>query len=114
MKLILDFLNQYGISLIHTIFVAILSYISLEIKKIYKHHITNKTKKEVIIFVCHAINELYPNESGENKLNLAITNAKQILTEKGITISDLELRMYIAGTVHLIKNQLVIHKNIDN
>ncbi len=110
MKIILDFINEYGISLIHTVAVGILSYISLEIKKIYKNHITNKIKKEVTTFVCHAINELYPNESGENKLNLAITNAKQILTEKNITISDLELRMYIAGTVSIIKNQL----NIDN
>ena len=62
MKIILDFINEYGISLIHTVAVGILSYISLEIKKIYKNHITNKIKKEVTTFVCHAINELYPIE----------------------------------------------------
>ena len=54
--------------------------------------------------VCKAINQLYPNESGTNKLNLAISNAKEILLEKGIKISDLELRMMIEYSVGCFKN----------
>ena len=103
MKSIISFINEYGLSLIHSIAAIIISYISLQVKKILEKHTNDKTKKEVINMVCKAINQLYPNECGQNKLNLAITNAKQILAEKGIDISDLELRMYIESAVCNIK-----------
>ena len=114
MKYLLDFFNQFGISIIHSIAIMIISYISLEIKKIYKKYNDIKIKKEVITEVCQAIDKLYPNTNSTDKLNLAITNAKQILNEKGIIISDLELRMYIESNVSCLKNELIIKKNIDN
>ena len=113
MKYFNEFMNQYGIATIHTIVGLIISYVSFEIKKIYKKYTTDKTKKEVIKMVCWAINQLYPQESGTDKLNMAISNAKEILSEKGITISDLELRMYIEYSLHYFKN-VINSKNIDN
>ena len=95
MKYIIDFLNTYGTSIIHSISIAIISYVSLEIKKIYKNHTEDKIKKEVIKMVCSTIDQIYPNLNNENKLNKIITNSKQILKEKGILINDLELRIYI-------------------
>ncbi len=95
MKYFMDFLNQYGASFIHSIAVLFLSFMSFEIKKIYKKYIYDKTKKDVVKMVCHMINRLYPNINEEDKLNKVISNSKQILSEKGIDISDLELRMYI-------------------
>lgn len=103
MKYITEFMNQYGVSLIHSVAVAILSYASIEIKKIYKKYTDDKTKKDVIKMVCHAVNQLYPNLTGEEKLDKAIQNSSQILKEKGIIISDLELRMYIEYTVNYFK-----------
>ncbi len=104
MKYFISFINEYGLSLIHSIMAIIVSYITVQVKKILEKHTNDKTKKEVVSMVCQAINQLYPNECGQNKLNLAITNAKEILAEKGINISDLELRMYIESTVCNIKN----------
>ena len=104
MKILSEFMNQYGITLMHSIAIGIISYVSFAIKKIYKKFIDDKTKKEVISMVCKAINQLYPSESGTNKLNLAISNAKEILLEKGIKISDLELRMMIEYSVGCFKN----------
>ena len=95
MKYFMEFLNQYGASFIHSIAVLILSCVSFEIKKIYKKNIYDKTKKDVVKMVYHMINKLYPNINEEDKLNKVISNSKQILSEKGINISDLELRMYI-------------------
>ena len=103
MKYITEFMNQYGISLVHSIAVAIISYVSIEIKKVYKKYINDKTKIEVIKTVSQAINQMYPNTSGEEKLNKVITNSEEILKEKGIIISDLELRMYIESTVNSFK-----------
>lgn len=103
MKYVTDFMNQYGVSIIHSIAALIISYVSLEIKKIYKKHINDKTKKDIIKTVCQAINQLYPNLSGEEKLNKVIINSELILKEKGIIISDLELRIYIESTVNTFK-----------
>ena len=103
MKLFSEFINQYGPTLVHSILAMVISYISFEIKKIYQKHNNDLTKKEVINMVCKAINQLYPNETNETKLNQAITNSKEILSEKGIEISDLELRMYIEYTIGCFK-----------
>lgn len=99
-----DFLNQYGPSFIHSIIALFFSYITLEIKSIYQNHVNDKTKKEVVTMVCKAIEKLYPNYTGEQKLNAAIQNSITILNEKGIKISDLELRMYIESTIKEFEN----------
>ena len=99
MKYFMEFMNQYGVSMIHSIALAIISYVSFEVKRLYKKYIHDKTKKDVVKMVCQAINQLYPNLTGEEKLNKTITNCKQILKQKGISINDLELRMYIECSV---------------
>ena len=100
MKILNQFINQYELSIIHSIFLALVSYISLTIKRVYHRYTEDKIKKEVVRMVCKAINQLYPNDCGEIKLNYAINNTREILKEKGINISDLELRMYIEATVN--------------
>ena len=110
MKYIISFFNQYSLSLIHSITAITISYISIKFKNILLKHSNNKIKNEVITMVCRAINQLYPNESGTNKLNLAINNIQEILKEKNITVSNLELRMYIEGNVSLINNELITKK----
>lgn len=103
MKFISEFISQYGFAIIHSVFLSIVSYVSFSIKKILKKHVDDKTKKEIIVTVCVAINKLYPNLNNDEKFNKIIFNCEQILKEKGIIISDLELRMYIVahGCDHL-------------
>ena len=103
-----ELLNNYGISFLHTILVTILSYTSLEIKKIYQSHIHEKIKKEVIIMVYHAIEEFNPNLSYEQKLNKMIINSEQILNEKNIKMTPLELKIYILSTIHIMKGDEVV------
>lgn len=110
MKFFSEFINQYGLSIIHSVMVAILSYVSLAIKKIYGKYNDERIKKDVVKMVCQAVDQMYPSMNGDDKLNEAINNTKQILCEKGINISDLELRMYIESTVRCVKNELLLKK----
>ena len=110
MKYFSEFVNQYGLSIIHSVMVAIFSYVSLEIKKIYNKYTDERIKKDVVKMVCQAVDQLYPNMNGNDKLNEAINNTKQILSEKGINISDLELHMYIESTVACVKSELLLKK----
>ena len=106
MKYILEFLHQYGISILHSVTAVIISYVSLEIKHLYKVHSTDRIKKEVTISVCQAIHKLYPTLSFDEKLNKALFNIEQILKEKGIIINDLELKMYILSNLYYEKELL--------
>lgn len=103
MQFFIDFINQYGQTLLYTILMAIISYVGLKVKKLSEEYIKDKTKKEVIKTVCEAVNQLYENLTGEEKLSKTIENSKQILNDKGIEINDLELRMYIESIVGCFK-----------
>lgn len=103
MRYFIDFMNQYGVSMIHSIAIAIISYVSFEVKRIYKKYINDNTKKDVVKMVCQAVNQVYPNLSGKEKLDQTMINSKEILLEKGISISDLELRMYIESSIDCFK-----------
>ncbi len=89
-------LVQYGMMILHSVVLLIMSYVSLCIKNIYQRYHLDRVKKEVVKMVCCGITQFYPNVCGSQKLNLIIDNCQQILKEKGILISDLELRMYIS------------------
>lgn len=104
MKYFMEFMNQYGVSMIHSAALAIISYVSLEIKKVHKNYINDKTKKEIVSTVCRAVNHLYPNLSDEEKLNKVLINVEQILKDKCIVVNDLELRMYIESSVSSFKD----------
>ena len=109
-NILIEFYKDYGIEIIHSIVMGVFSYIALDIKKIYKSHIQDKTKKEVIDKVCIYVDELYPNLNGEDKLKKVMSNAKEMLKEKKITISDLELQILLHNSIHIINNNLEVRE----
>lgn len=108
-NILIEFTKDYGLTIIHSIVMGVFSYIALDIKKVYKSHMQDKTKKEVVDKVCNYVNEIYPNSTGEDKLSIALTSTKEILKEKGITISDLELKVLLHNSIHIIKNELEVN-----
>ena len=82
-----------------TILTAIAGYIGLKIKAHFEKKEIDKTTKNVIKTVVRAVEQMYKDLHGEDKLNKAIESASEILMEKGISISSLELRMLIEDTV---------------
>jgi hypothetical protein len=107
MDLLQDFISCYGTTIIYTILTAIASYIGVKVKSIYEKYINDKTKKSVVETVCKAVNQMYDELNGEEKLNKAIENITQVLNEKDISISDIEIRMLIESTVYNFKTSLV-------
>ena len=95
-----DFFNQYGATILYIILMAIISYIGLIVKKIIKKNYEDKVKKEVVQVVVVAIEQLYSELSGEEKLKKAIENATEMLEVRNIFINDLELRMIIESSVN--------------
>ena len=108
MNILIDFTKEYGLDIVHTIVMGIFSYIAWDIKKVHKKNVQDKTKKEVVKMVCNYVNEIYPNSSISEKLNEASSGTMEILKEKGIVISDLELKVLLHNSIYEMNNKLEV------
>lgn len=86
-------------TILYTLLTAFAGYIGLWIKNLYTKHINDKTKEDVVRTCVKAVEQLYKNLHGEEKYNKVVESASEMLAVKGITISELEIKMLIEATV---------------
>ena len=101
------FWEQYGnqmidifLGLLGTALTGLFTYIGVIIKNYYTKYVNDKTKKDVINTVVQAVEQIYKDLHGEEKLKKALEGASEMLTEKGITVSEIELRYLIESSVN--------------
>ena len=99
MELLKNFISENGVEILGAIITAIAGYIGVVLKNLYTKYINDKTKQSVVKTCVQAIEQLYKDLHGEEKLNKVIESATDMLAEKGISITDLELRMLIESAV---------------
>lgn len=83
-----------------TALTGLFTYIGIVIKNAYTKYVNDKTKKDVVATVVQAVEQIYKDLHGEEKLNKAIEGASDMLAEKGITVSEIELRFLIESSVN--------------
>ena len=98
-----QFIAEYGVTILYTVITAVAGYIGIAIKNIYQNYVNDKTKEKVVKTVVKAVKQLYSDLNGEEKLSKAIENIMQMLNEKGILITELEIRMLIEAAVEELK-----------
>ena len=74
-------------------------FIGVQLKKIYQKHVDDKTKEAVVRTCVKAVEQLYHDLKGPEKLERAKAGVRQMLEEKGIPISELEMDMLIESVV---------------
>lgn len=94
-----EFVNAYGAEILMAILTAVAGYIGLALKKLYTKYVNDKTKESVVKTVVQGVEQIYKDLHGEDKLAMAFEAATEMLSEKGITITDFELRMMIEAAV---------------
>lgn len=99
MSYVLDFLKEYGFTIIYAILTAIAAFIGKQIKNVYQNRVDDKTKREIVETCVMAVEQLYQQLSGSEKLERAKESIVEILETKGISISTLELDMLIESVV---------------
>ena len=99
-----EFMNAYGLQIVYAILTAIAGAVGIVVKNLYTKYANDKTKKDVARTVVLAIEQIYHDLAGPDKLNHALTSAAEMLAEKGIHATDLELRMLIEATVAEFNN----------
>jgi LL-H family phage holin len=98
-----EFIAQYGMEIISTVLVAIVGFIGAAVKNIYQKYVDDATKEKVVKTVVKAVKQLYGDLEGEEKLTKAIESITEMLNEKGIAITELEIRMLIEASVAELK-----------
>ena len=99
-----EFINQYGMEIMYAIITAIAGYIGIVVKNLCTKYINDKTKRAVATTAVQFVEQVYRDLHGEEKLNAALSAASEMLMEKGIHVSDLEMRVLIEAAVAEFNN----------
>jgi tyrosyl-tRNA synthetase len=94
-----QFISEYGTMILYSIITAIAGYIGIVVKNLYQKYINDQTKKDVAKTVVKGVEQIYKDLHGEDKLNKALEAASAMLAEKGVTITEFELKMLIEAAV---------------
>lgn len=94
-----EFLNEYGMQILYTVVTAVVGYIGIVAKNLLTKYINDKTKQSVAKITVQFVEQVYKDLHGEEKLNKAFSAASEMLAEKGITVSELELKALLEAAV---------------
>lgn len=94
-----DFINAYGMEILYAIITAIAGYVGIVVKNLYQKYVNDSIKKAVVKTCVQAVEQIYTDLHGQDKYNKVVESASEMLCEKGITITDIELKMLIEAAV---------------
>lgn len=98
-----DFFTLYGNDILYLIVTAVVTgvcgWLGVQIKNLADKYLNDKTKRDVAKTVVRAVEQVYKDLHGKEKLDKALESASQMLREKGISVTELELRMLIEAAV---------------
>ena len=98
-SLITEFISTYGATILYTVITAIAGYLGIFVKSLVEKYVNDSTKKAVAKICVEAVEQIYKDLHGEDKLNKCLEAMSEMLMEKGITITSLEMRMLIEAAV---------------
>lgn len=99
MELFLQFINEYGTTILYTVLTAIFGYLGIVAKKYFEKWFETKEKKEIALEVVKFTEQVYKALRGDEKLQKAMEAMSDILEQKGIHITELEMRVLIEAAV---------------
>ena len=79
--MILEFINQYGYMILYAALTAIAGVLSAQVKKLYDRMTADDTKRKVVETVVKAVEQLYQDLSGTEKLEKAKENICRIVNQ---------------------------------
>ena len=99
MEIFNEFMHKYGIQILYAIVTAVAAWIGSVAAKYYKRWVNTREKRELAKIVVTAVEQIYKNLHGEEKFNKAYLALSEMLEERGIHISELEIKMLIEAAV---------------
>lgn len=97
-------INQYLTQIILTILLALAAFLGVQVRNLYKKHITTEIKQNVCQTVVRFVEQVYRDLHGPEKLAKAMAKASELLYGYGIVISESELVAMIEAAVNEFNN----------
>ena len=94
-----EIISNFLLPVIAAAVTGLAGFIGMQIKKIYQKHVDDKTKEAVVRTCVKAVEQLYNDLGGPEKLEKAKGGIQEMLKEKGIAISELEMDLLIESVV---------------
>lgn len=94
-----EFINEYGVQLMYMIITAVAGYIGIVIKDLVAKYLNDNTKRAIARSVVQFVEQVYKDLHGQEKLDAAMVAFSEMLAERGIHISNLEMRVLLEAAV---------------
>ena len=94
-----EIFSAYVLPAIVAVLTALAGYIGTQIKRLYEKYVNDKVKQDVVRTCVKASEQLYRDLSGPEKLEKAKEGIVEMLNEKGIPISEMEMDLLIESVV---------------
>lgn len=94
-----EFLTQYGMEIISTAVMAIFGFVGICLKNVIKKFSDERTKEQVCKTVVKAVEQMYSDLTGDERYEKAVESVSEMLEEKGIGATELEVKMLIESAV---------------
>lgn len=104
MNIFEEFISAHGVTILYSIVTAIFGYIGIAAKNLYKKYVDDKTKKSIAKMCVGAVEQIYKDLHGEEKLDKALEAFAEILNDRGIKVTTLEMRMLVESAVSEFNN----------
>lgn len=92
-------IRTYLLTAMAAVLTAVAGWLGTRLKVMAEQYIHDRTKREVVRTCVSAVEQLYRDLDGEEKLHRAEAGAREMLEEKNISITELELKMLIEAVV---------------
>lgn len=102
-----QFIQEYGMVIFGIIITAVASYLGIGVKFIYQKICNTKLKQEIARTCVLATEQIYKDLHGEAKYMQCAASVVQLLEEKGIKVSELEVRQLIESAVKQMNETFV-------
>ena len=94
-----ELLGSYVLPVLAAALTALAGFVGAQLKNLYRRWVDDKTKEAVVRTCVKAVEQLYRDLGGPEKLERAREGIRQMLEEKGIPITQLEMDMLIESVV---------------
>ena len=94
-----EMLSAYVLPVLAAALTALAGFLGAQLKQLYQRWVNDRTKEAVVRTCVKAVEQLYHDVGGPEKLEKAQEGIRQMLEEKGIAISQLEMNLLIESVV---------------
>ena len=101
-----EFMRDYGFQILSTLIVAVFGYLGIFAKRLITGYLDNEQKRHVAKVAVQAVEQMYKDLHGEDKLQKAMEYISDYLSNIGIEVSSFEMRLLIESAVQEMNMQM--------